>query len=1246
MAAVDIGNFIDPKIIEEVTKLAERLVELNQILDSSIQKTSEYKKITSQSSDSNLQRNYDNLISSVENLNRAYTERANAEKQVIKIVQDTNKATRDSINAQKQAMEVVRGWAESENYLINTLAKLKTQLADNKNYQKDLSKERKDGNLTLDEYNDRLATLLERELRLKTELSDVTMAMKVNTKEALAQTGSMDELTQRLGRMRDLYRSLPENLRENTEVGGVLLAGIKELDSTLKDYDATLGNHQRNVGNYAQAGISFRTQINTTREAINSTVVSLQALDSKIRTQRNLVNELRQSEGELSEAYRREASELAKLIDARNTASKSVEQMKAEAIEMQKVYDETTRSVRSAASQTKNIDLVSQSLNTVTAAYQVFQGVMVATGIESENLIEIFAKLQIIQQSVNGVVTIANNLSNRTILGQKLQAAWERIVLTYKQARTKATIQQTAAENASTTATFASAKANNVLAASIKAIGAGFKSLPLIGQIAAVGTALLAVVSLLRNIRNNEEEVSKANMRINNIKKDQLTIQRDIDTKTYDTTTKLKLYLNQLDSATRGSKQWNNAVKEIAQITGKSFEELSKYPDKIKDITDAWVEQYMIRSRAEATFSRISQNYADSQEKLLELESGNVQILSKEWQKTAEQIKGYDQERFDDLYAQRTEELRNRGLFLETEQLQQVAREVLNQLVEEYNDKLLEGVDTEKYLNALAAQRNKTTKSGVNLLDLQLKYYDTIAETEVDRMRLQILRLEEQNRKIAEKYGEMSEIAIASENYTQAAIDKLTRDFLNKRNDQIVTASLDLREEFLKGSEAQYSELERLGNNFFDIGIKNENDRLRLQEDRMRQQFLNERELLDKEIEIYGESYEAYKEMNGEKVLSESEWVKYREQAINLLSLKEQEFLKQIENATEVSERKKQQIRQKYLDAQLAMISQRYTDQENQAIIDAGTNLTINQEKELQNQLGLIRIEAVNAQLAEMDRQKAAQSEYLGSTEEYFKSLGTTEELWNSKYKALQAQETQITKDEAERRKQVRLSELKTLENFANTVTDSFISIGNALSEGLQNEQRRIKIQKQLALAQVAIQQGLATAYAITAATKPGGSWITAAAQIVTAIGTITTHFIRLRNTINSARIYNGNDAIQKYAEGTLNHPGGPALTGEAGPEIINTPGIKPFIVDKPTIFPNMKKGTQVIPFDKIPEYTSSYSNNPDLTELYQRIDATNDKLDTLCRKPTVQVNASENLYYHIVKGSGKSRLLNSSFNF
>lgn len=95
----------------------------------------------------------------------------------------------------------------------------------------------------------------------KQQISRLRRELANQIKLEQAATGSMDEMSQALSRMRTIYRSLNKEEREST-LGQNLLKDIQTLDTKIKELDASIGNHQRNVGNYASSwnGLSFSIQ--------------------------------------------------------------------------------------------------------------------------------------------------------------------------------------------------------------------------------------------------------------------------------------------------------------------------------------------------------------------------------------------------------------------------------------------------------------------------------------------------------------------------------------------------------------------------------------------------------------------------------------------------------------------------------------------------------------------------------------------------------------------------------------------------------------------------------------------------------------------------------------------------------------------------------------------------------------------------------------------------------------------------
>jgi len=97
-----------------------------------------------------------------------------------------------------------------------------------------------------------IENLVREQTRLKISLSETTTAMKAQEKETIAAAGSIDDMAQRLGRLKDAYRQLSKEDRES-DLGKSVIKQIDELDKAVKEADASIGNFQRNVGNYPDA---------------------------------------------------------------------------------------------------------------------------------------------------------------------------------------------------------------------------------------------------------------------------------------------------------------------------------------------------------------------------------------------------------------------------------------------------------------------------------------------------------------------------------------------------------------------------------------------------------------------------------------------------------------------------------------------------------------------------------------------------------------------------------------------------------------------------------------------------------------------------------------------------------------------------------------------------------------------------------------------------------------------------------
>lgn len=188
-----------------------------------------------------------------------------AEAKVNTTTTDTTGSTTANTQAAQQNAEAVQQQAKSYEELraqvdavLGSLAKNTATIVEEKNAISLIDKEmkiinkdvEKQGSMT-ENQRKRLEQLTAARERHKQALQSSVQSLRNDIKLAQAADGSMNELSQSLGRMRMAYRAMTEEQR-NSDFGKELLASIQKADTKIKELDATIGNHQRNVGNFIQ----------------------------------------------------------------------------------------------------------------------------------------------------------------------------------------------------------------------------------------------------------------------------------------------------------------------------------------------------------------------------------------------------------------------------------------------------------------------------------------------------------------------------------------------------------------------------------------------------------------------------------------------------------------------------------------------------------------------------------------------------------------------------------------------------------------------------------------------------------------------------------------------------------------------------------------------------------------------------------------------------------------------------------
>lgn len=176
----------------------------------------------------------------------------NQKKNESKAAIDNSNAIKAEADAYREAVDRINDYIGSRSENINLLLQEQTVLANLKSEIDKLNKiEKQNGKLTQEQKNQRIA-LVSAQQESKQAISELSSAIKNDVKMNQAAKGSMDEMEQAVGRMKKVYRSLGDDIR-NSPFGQELLAQINATDEKLNELNASIGNHHKTIGDYEGA---------------------------------------------------------------------------------------------------------------------------------------------------------------------------------------------------------------------------------------------------------------------------------------------------------------------------------------------------------------------------------------------------------------------------------------------------------------------------------------------------------------------------------------------------------------------------------------------------------------------------------------------------------------------------------------------------------------------------------------------------------------------------------------------------------------------------------------------------------------------------------------------------------------------------------------------------------------------------------------------------------------------------------
>ena len=376
--------------------------------------------------------------------------------------ENLNKAQREAFTQDQQAQDLAKALLGTRQQNYELLARYTAEMKANKDAQKQVNEQEKQGLITQEQAIQRRAQLMAAYDKTKFAAQELTKILAAENKEANAVQGSYQQLSQKLERLKMAYKQM--NDAQKASAGGKELEKeIQNLDAHLKDLAADMGEHQRNVGNYAIAAQSMKSTLRELTEEI-----------AQLTIQYN----------ELSDEEQRS--------DVGMQLRDKITQLTEEAGKYKDVISDVKQSISASASDTRLFDSLIEAGQVFAATMGVAETACRALGMSEDNLQKSMLKVQQAMQAGQALQVIQNTL-------QKQSNLMKGIAIIQSKAAAAAAKLEAAATASATGAT----KAQTIAQAAFNAVA---KANPYV----LLATAILAVIGLIVGYTSATEDATEA----------------------------------------------------------------------------------------------------------------------------------------------------------------------------------------------------------------------------------------------------------------------------------------------------------------------------------------------------------------------------------------------------------------------------------------------------------------------------------------------------------------------------------------------------------------------------------------------------------------------------------------------------------------------------------------------------------------------------------------------------------------
>lgn len=458
---------------------------------------------------------------------------------------------------------------------------------------------------------------------------------------------SLNALRAQLAAMLKQYDDLSKAEREAAK-GTDMLNHIQELTEEIKELEEGTKRFGRSVGSYKEAISAAIDGTMPMRSAMMSIKNELTQLEIKYREsagtiqgQQQAINQIAATQGKESQAYKDAVSEMDNLIQKREEMKSQIDDMTQAAGNLYDAIEDVGKSIQSAGADHAPLVAAQQSVDLLMNSYTALQGTLVALGIEDENLIELYAKLQIIQQGINSVTQIYNLLQKQTVLRQQLSVLWTNLttkslgsLIAAKRGDAAASVAATAAVGALSAGQGVATTTSWTLVGALRAVSAAIKAIPIIGWILAAIAALGTLIGLIVRANKESDLGGKIANEILATDQERLNTLEEIARQEKRIAENIKEQAKELDSLDPKSRAYKDNLKEIADYLGVSEEYIKKHPEELQKAIDAQAKYNELEQQKEENEKAINEAIKDREE----LQNDVNNAVNSGWESSKQQL--------------------------------------------------------------------------------------------------------------------------------------------------------------------------------------------------------------------------------------------------------------------------------------------------------------------------------------------------------------------------------------------------------------------------------------------------------------------------------------------------------------------------------------------------------------------------------------------------------------------------------